>query len=109
MNLQPASPAAHRAWLRQGLGLLLGVGLIGLMLRFIDDFPEALQRTVFFLGLLAANALLYLLVTRRGGTMPGAGQAAQMLLVAVAALIHVLSVVVVLLACLFIWLDINPH
>lgn len=109
MNPQPVFPTPHRAWLRRSLGLLLGVGLIVLMLRFVDDFPEAMQRPVFFLGLFTANALLYLLVTRRGGTMPGAGQAAQTLLVATAMLVHVLSGLGLLLACVFIWLGINPH
>ncbi|GAB3834729.1 hypothetical protein [Hymenobacter jeollabukensis] len=109
MNSQPTFPTAHRPWLRRSLGLLLSAGLIGLMLRFVDDFPEDMQRTVFFLGLFAANALLYLLVTRRGGATPGAGQAAQTLLVALAVLIHVLSGLVVLLVSVFIWLGINPH
>ncbi|RAK67079.1 hypothetical protein [Hymenobacter edaphi] len=109
MNPQPTFPTAHRAWLRRSLGLLLSVGLIVLMLRFIDDLPEAMQRTVFFLGLFTANALLYLLVTRRGDTTPGAAQAAQTLLVALAVLIHVLSGLVVLLVSVFIALDINPH
>ncbi|GAB2960114.1 hypothetical protein GCM10027048_29520 [Hymenobacter coalescens] len=109
MNNHSSFRAAHGAWLRRGLGLLAGVGLLVLVLRFIDDFPEAWQRTVFFLGLFTANALLYLLVTRRGWATPGAGQAAQTLLVAVAVLVHVLSVGVVLLVCLFIALGINPH
>ncbi|MCC3157197.1 hypothetical protein LJ737_08105 [Hymenobacter sp. 15J16-1T3B] len=102
-------PAAHRPWLRRSLGLLSGVGVLVLLFRTIDDFPESLQRTLFFLGLLLANVLVYLLVTRRGGSTPGAGQAAQTLLVAAGVLLHMLSVCALLLACLFIALDVNPH
>ncbi|RTQ50228.1 hypothetical protein EJV47_11410 [Hymenobacter gummosus] len=109
MNPQPVFPTAHGAWLRRSFGLLLGVGLLVLMLRFIDDFPEIWQRPIFFLTVLGANALLYLLVTRRGSHTPGAGQAAQTLLVAAAVLVHLLSGIGLLLACVFIYLDINPH
>jgi hypothetical protein len=101
--------APHRAWLRRSLGLLLSLGLLGLMFRFIDDFPEVWQRPIFFLALFGANGLLYLLVTRRGGSTPGAGQSAQTLLVAAAVLIHILSGIGLLLVCVFIALGINPH
>ncbi|OON69025.1 hypothetical protein [Hymenobacter sp. CRA2] len=97
----------NRAGLRRSLGLVLGVGLLLLLFRTIDDFPESWQRPIFFLGLGSANTLLYLLVTRRSSTTPGAGNAGQARLVAV--LIHVLSAGLVLLACLFIALGLNPH
>lgn len=107
MNPQPAFPTPHRAWRRQTLGLLLGLGLLVLMLRFIDDFPEAQQRPVFFLGLLLANGLMYLLVTRSRAT-PGAA-VAERRLAAVGLLLHVLSAAVVVLVSVFIALGINPH
>lgn len=107
MNPQPTFPTSPGAWRRQILGLLLGLGLIGLMLRFIDDFPEAQQRPVFFLGLLLANGLIYLLVTRRRATPDAAG--AERRLAAVGLLLHVLSAAVVVLVTVFIVLGINPH
>lgn len=109
MNDQPTFRVAHGTLLRRSLSLLLGAGLLVLTFRFIDDLPEGWQRPVFFLGVLTANALLYLLVTRRGSPAPGAGQPAQTLLVALAVLIHLLSGIGLLLACLFIILGVNPH
>lgn len=109
MNPQPASPTTPGTWRQQSLGLLLGVGLLGLMLRFIDDFPEALQKPIFFLALLLANGLIYLLVTRRRHAMPGTGPVAERRLAAVGLLLHVLSAAVVVLVSVFIWLGINPH
>lgn len=108
MNPQPVFPSSSgTSWRRQTLGLLLGLGLVVLMLRFIDDFPEAQQRPVFFLGLLLANGLIYLRVTRHR-TQPS-GAVAERRLAAVGLLLHVLSAAVVVLVGVFIWLGINPH